>query len=65
MQLRNVEVADISFVAPTEAAFTSATPEDAKKMIFHPDGGGVSYSPVDVNTVEGTIDTTQSATQNR
>lgn len=65
MLLRNVDVPDINFDAPTEGAFTTAAadPDLAKKELFHPDGGGVSYSPVDMNTVNAVV-TTQGAKQN-
>jgi len=61
--LRNVEQGNITFEAPTEAAFTSLSATAAKNNIYHPEGGGVSYSPVDQNTVVA-ITAGQTATQN-
>lgn len=55
MILRNTDPMDITFEAPTEAAFTSLTVNATRNNLFHPDGGGVSYSQVDINTVNNVV----------
>ncbi|MDB5478738.1 MAG: hypothetical protein JWM96_1233 [Alphaproteobacteria bacterium] len=65
MTLRNVDVASLDFTAPTDAtAYAAAiTANNTPNMVFHADGGGVSFTPVDQNIVN-TVSTTMSSTQN-
>lgn len=53
MLRRNLAANQLLFVSPTEAAYGGA---DSNLEVFHPDGAGVSYTAVDVNTV-GTVQT--------
>ena len=62
MLLRNTAISDLSFTAPVDTNFSTETP--TSEMVFHPEGGGVSYAPVDVNTVNNTPSTTFNDRQN-
>lgn len=48
MLRRNLAPTALLFIPPTEATYGGA---DAAQEVFHPDGGGVSFSTVDPNTV--------------
>lgn len=53
---KGVALNDIEFYAPIDSHFTEmAETETSKTLLFHPDGGGVTYFPVDSDDVEKRI----------
>lgn len=53
MMAKGIPLDEIEFYAPIDQHFTDiAESDEAKKLLFHPDGGGVTYFPVDRDAVE-------------
>jgi len=51
MLLRNIPVDELDFTAPVSDAYKNVSDASSEKMVFHPNGGGVSYSPVKESVV--------------
>lgn len=60
MLLRDIPIDEIDFTMPPEGGFQGLSDEQARKMVFHPAGGGVSYAPIDPSIVSTVLTSSES-----